>query len=81
MNRKIDSSEELKLLGVTIDDQLSFGKHISEVCKRASRQVGVLTPLRNLTPTKAKLQIYKSAALPHLTYCHIISVKHRIAEK
>ena len=28
--------------------------------------------LRNLIPTKAKLQLYKSAVLPYLTYCHLV---------
>ena len=27
--------------------------------------------LKNLTPTAAKLQLYKAAILPHLTYCHL----------
>ena len=26
--------------------------------------------LKNLIPTEAKLQLYKAAILPHLTYCH-----------
>ena len=27
--------------------------------------------LKNLIPTEAKLQLYKPAILPHLTYCHL----------
>ena len=27
--------------------------------------------LKNLIPTEAKLQLYKAAILPHLTYCHL----------
>ena len=33
---------------------------------------GVLLRLRNLIPCSAKLQLYKSAILPHLTYCGIV---------
>jgi len=29
--------------------------------------------LRNLIPTKAKLQLNESAVLPYLTYCHLVS--------
>ena len=32
---------------------------------------GVLMGLRNLIPTKAKLQLY-TAVLPYLTYCHLV---------
>ena len=28
--------------------------------------------LRNLIPAEAKLQLYKSDILPHLTYCHLV---------
>ena len=61
----------LKLLGVTIEDQLNFNIHINEICKRASQlRVGVMMRLKKLIPTNAKLTLYKSAILPYLTYCH-----------
>ena len=98
INVKIDeqvikSSPDLKLLGVTLDDELSFSTHISDICKMASKKVGVLVRLRNMIPREAKLQLYKSAILPNLTYCHIVwhfckasililmyKVKHSLAE-
>ena len=58
----------LTILGVTIDDKLTFSEHIKDISKRASQKVGVLQRLRNLIPCSAKLQLYKSAILPHLTY-------------
>ena len=59
------SSPDLKLLGVTLDDELSFSAHISDICKKASKKVGVLVRLRNMIPREAKLQLYKSAILPN----------------
>ena len=61
----------LKLLGVTIDDQLNFNIHVNEICKRASQRVGVMIRLKKLIPTNAKLTMYKSAILPYLAYCHL----------
>ena len=69
---EVESYECLKLLGVYIDSQLNFTEHISSVCKKGSQRVGVIMRLRNLIPTSAKLQLYKAAVLPHLTYCHTI---------
>ena len=63
---------ELTIFGVTIDDKLTFSYHINDISKRASQKVGVLLRLRNLIPCSAKLQLYKSAILPHLTYCDTI---------
>ena len=68
----ITESENLKLLGVTIDSRLNFNEHINNVCMKVSQRISVLMRLRNLIPTMAKLQLYKSAILPNLTYCHIV---------
>ena len=67
----IANTSQIKLLGVEIDDKLNFTSHISNICIKASQKVGVLLRLRNLIPCKAKLIIYKSSILPHLTYCHL----------
>ena len=60
----------MKLLGVTIDENLNFSRHIGEVCKKASRKVGVLMSLRNMLTTSAKLDIFISLIMPQVTYCH-----------
>ena len=67
----VETSDCLKLLGVTIDDQLNFNTHINEICKKASQRLGVMMRLKKLIPTNAKLTLYKSAILPYLTYCHL----------
>ena len=68
----ITNTPQIKLLGVEIDDWLNFTNHISNICIKVSQKVGVLMRLRNLIPCKAKLTIYKSSILPHLTYCHLV---------
>ena len=63
---KIKCSSDLRLLGPTIDRNLDFSKHICEVCKRAGSKVGVLTRLRNIFSTRAKLITYKPVILPYV---------------
>ena len=70
--KDIMESDNLELLGVTIDGGLNFNLHISNVCKKASQRIGVIMRLRNLIPTEAKLHLFKAAILPHLTYCHLV---------
>ena len=70
--KDIMESDNLELLGVTIDRGLNFNLHISNVCKKASQRIGVIMRLRNLIPTEAKLHLFKAAILPHLTYCHLV---------
>ena len=38
--------ESLKILGVTIDNKLTFSKHISDICKKTSQNISVLTRVR-----------------------------------
>ena len=61
---KVSPYQNIRLLGVNIDCQLTFKEHISEISKKASQRVGVLMRLRNLIPTTAKLQLFKAAILP-----------------
>ena len=68
----IKTSETLKLLRVIKDSRLNFSEHVNSACKKASQRIAVLMWLRNLIPIKDKLQLYKAAVLPHLTYCHLV---------
>ena len=49
----IDQKPEITPLGVTLDDQLSFSSYVSNDCRKASSQTGILLGLRNLIPTSA----------------------------
>ena len=68
----IEQTSSMKLFGGSIDDKLNFTEHIRNVCTKASQGVGVIFRLRNLIPTDTKLNLYKTAILPHLTYCDIV---------
>ena len=68
-------------LGVNIDSVINSSNHIGELCRKTSQQIGVLRRLKNLLPARAKLQLFKPAILPHLTYCgtarHFCRVSNR----
>ena len=69
---RINFTDAFKLLGIIIDKDLNFSQHISEVCIKTSKMIGVLQRLKNLIPMNAKLRIYKTVVLPHLTYCSLV---------
>ena len=72
LDKYLESGPEMKLLGITFDEHLKFNSHLDELPKRVSRKIGVLIRLKNLTPTLAKLRIYKSFIFPQLTYCQTV---------
>ena len=71
-NHIITCLNYLKILRVNIDNAIDFSKHISDISIKCSQKVGVIMRLRKLIPMAAKLQLYKSAILSHLTYCHLV---------
>ena len=58
-----------KLLGVTVDDQLTWKEHISNIVRAASYKIYMLRRLRSLgTPADELKGVYTSFILPKLMY-------------
>ena len=69
---KIDCEKEVKLLGVTIDCQLKFNTHISNICKKASRQLNVLKHIGKHLTKLGRLTIYFTFIMSNFNYCPIV---------
>ena len=61
-----------KLLGVHIDDNLNFSKHVTSLCKKTSKQIAIIRRFKKLLSTRTKLLLYKAYILPHFTYCSTV---------
>ena len=70
--RVITNTDYIKLLGVHIDYSMNISNHISELCNKVCKKVGILVRLRNFFPCLAKFTIYKSSILSYLTYFHLV---------
>ena len=68
---KIKCEEHVKLLGVTIDYELNFDKHISEICKKSARQLNVLKRIGRYLNKLGRLTIYYSFILSNFNYCPV----------
>ena len=55
-DKEIKNSSEVELLGITIDSQLKFKKHIDSLCRKASYELHALRRIRKFfTVEKAKM--------------------------
>ena len=54
-----------KSLGLTIDAQLSWGKHVEEICKKVSSAIGALKRVRPFISKETAIQIYNALIMPH----------------
>ena len=77
-NATIPVREDLTLLGVTIDNKLTFDKQIANVTRKVSQQLAELkrlrNRLRNILPLDIRKNIYHSFIAPHFDYCS--NVRH-----
>ena len=64
----IEKVSEFNFLGITIDDQLKWNKHIDKISNKISRNIGILNSLKHFLPLSTKLTIYNSLVLSHINY-------------
>ena len=64
--------EEVKLLGVTIDFSLNFNSHISNICKKAARQLNVLKRIGKHLCRLGKITIYHTFIMSNFSYCPLV---------
>jgi hypothetical protein len=57
---------------VTIDCQLKFNTHISEICRKASRQLNVLKRIGKHLSKLGRLTIYHSYIMSNFNYCPVV---------
>ncbi len=68
-NHSIIPEKNVKLLGLMIDNKLTFNTNISHICQKAGRQVNVLARLSNVLDTKSKMLLYNSFVECYFNYC------------
>ena len=62
----------VKLLGLEIDEELSFSGHITTVCKKVSQCIGLLKKIMNYLPLKQRLLYYNALIRPVINYASVL---------
>lgn len=68
----VDKVDETKFLGIIIDDQLKWKSHISHICSKVSKGIGIIWRIRYLLPTSAVKSLYYTLIYPYLHYGNTI---------
>ena len=71
-NFEIETTTEVSLLGIQIDNKLNFDKHVELICQKASRQLNALKRLTNYLEEKEKRILVNSFILCHFNYCPLV---------
>ena len=64
--------DTVDLLGLTLDNSLNFGKHITKISKKVGKQLDVLCRLKNILSFRTKLCLYNNWFITHFHYCSSI---------
>ena len=68
----ISQSDSVKLLGVTLDKNLSFQEHIANICAKARKGIWCLRRVRNFINFKQAVCLYNCYVQSYLSYCPLI---------
>ena len=68
---KLERVNETKFLGVIISHKLSWKSHISTVCNKMSKNIGIISKIRHLLPAEHVLRLYHTLVEPYVSYCCI----------
>ena len=71
-NVSLPSSETMKVLGIDIDNRLTFDGHVSSMCIKAGKQLNVLQRLKGSLDLDSRMAIYKSFIMSNFNYCPVI---------
>ena len=71
-NSIIDQTNSFKLLGVEIDNNLTWNNHASQIAKRLSSKIGLLKRLQQTLPSHVIHKLYAPLFLSQIDYCFTV---------
>jgi hypothetical protein len=71
-NKNLKRVEEIKILGIKIDNALSFGPHIKALAKQVSNRTSFLYRLKQFLPIHTLNLVFKALIQPNLDYGNVI---------
>ena len=71
-DQQIEKVQCTKFLGLHIDDELSWRKHIEQISTKISKMTGIMAKARHVLSIQTVKTIYNTMVYLHLTYCSVI---------
>ena len=72
VKKRVKSRSEVKLLGIKIDDKLSFTTHIENLCSTASNRLRALARIRKFISFEQAKRLSEAYIMSTFTYCPLI---------
>ena len=69
-------SKDVKLLGITLCNNLRFDKHVSNICSKANRKLSALTRVAKFLLFKKRCILFKAFIESQFKYCPLVWMFH-----
>ena len=69
-------SNDAKLLGITIDKDLKFDKHVLKLCSKANQKLSAFSRIAKLLPLNKRRTFFKAFVESQFKYCPIAWMFH-----
>ena len=73
---QIKSSKEEKLLGITIDNKLSFNAHVNNICNKIFQKIIALTRIAKYINPAQRRVVMKAFIISQFGYCPLVWMFH-----
>ena len=72
----IKNSSSEKLLGIKLDNKLTFDPHVSDICNKVSQKLHALSRIGHLMPPNRRKDIVNAFVLSQFGYCPLVWMFH-----
>ena len=69
-------SNDIKLLGITIDRNLKFDKHVLKLCSKANQKLSARSRMAKLLSFSKRRRVFKAFVESQFRYCPIVWMFH-----
>ena len=69
---KLNSIQEVKLLGVTFDSQLTFKSHIGNICMKAGTKINALSRFCSVLDKQSRYEMFYRFILSYFKFCSVV---------
>ena len=67
-NSATETKGHLKILGIKLDNKLSFQEHIKDILYKVYAKIGAMRRMKRLVPKNTMIALYRSFILPHFEF-------------
>ena len=75
-NVSIEGSSSKKFIGVTVDSNFTFEKHINELCKKGNQKLHALARCAKYMSTEKRRTLFKAFVVSQFNYCALVCMFH-----